>query len=162
SAIVVLDPETGEILAAASGPGSGGQNTATAARHAPGSTFKVVTALALMRSGLTPDSTVKFPATAAGAGQPFKNYHDHPSGSLGDVTLRDAFAQSCNTAFINARDQLDADGLAQAAAALGLGIDHDLGFPAYFGQVPDATGETEKAANQIGQGKVLASPMVMA
>ncbi|MDT0202987.1 penicillin-binding transpeptidase domain-containing protein [Nocardioides sp. AE5] len=162
SAIVVLDPETGEILAAASGPGSGGQTTATAARYAPGSTFKVVTALALLRSGLTPESMVECPATVVVDGKTFKNYDDYPSGSLGEVTLREAFAQSCNTAFINERGELGTDDLADAAAALGLGVDHDLGFPAYFGQVPPAAGETEKAADQIGQGKVLASPMAMA
>ena len=43
-----------------------------------------------------------------------------------------------------------------------MGIDHDLGFPAYFGNVVPPAGETEKAADMIGQGKVLASPMVMA
>ncbi len=52
--------------------------------------------------------------------------------------------------------------LADAAATLGLGIDHDLGFPAYFGQVPPPETETEAAADLIGQGTVLASPMVMA
>ena len=41
-------------------------------------------------------------------------------------------------------------------------MDHDLGFPAYFGQVPPAGGQTEKAADLIGQGKVLASPLAMA
>ncbi len=52
--------------------------------------------------------------------------------------------------------------LAAAAASLGLGIDHDLGFPAYFGQVVPPTDETGRAADMIGQGKVLASPMAMA
>src|SRR5690606_14715454 len=85
-----------------------------------------------------------------------------PSSSLGKITLREAVAQSCNTAFITERDKLGADDLAEAAAALGLGVDHDLGFPAYFGQVPEAAGATEKAADQIGQGKILASPLAMA
>ena len=43
-----------------------------------------------------------------------------------------------------------------------MGIDHDLGFPAYFGNVVPPAGETEKAADLIGQGKILASPMTMA
>ena len=43
-----------------------------------------------------------------------------------------------------------------------MGIDHDLGFPAYFGSVVPAESETEAGANMIGQGTVLASPMVMA
>jgi cell division protein FtsI/penicillin-binding protein 2 len=43
-----------------------------------------------------------------------------------------------------------------------MGIDHDLGFPAYFGNVVPPGSETEKAADMIGQGKVLASPLAMA
>ncbi len=43
-----------------------------------------------------------------------------------------------------------------------MGVDHDLGFPAYFGSVPPARSETEAAADMIGQGKILASPMTMA
>lgn len=162
SAIVALDPQTGKILAAASGPGSKGLNTATYGQYAPGSTFKVVTALALLRNGLTPDSTVPCTATLSVDGKSFKNYDDYPASHVGDIPFRDAFAQSCNTAFIAERERLGKDDLAEAAAALGLGADHDLGFPAYFGQVPEAATETEKAADQIGQGKVLASPMAMA
>ncbi len=41
-------------------------------------------------------------------------------------------------------------------------MDHDLGFPAYFGSVAPPASDTEAAADMIGQGKVLASPMVMA
>jgi cell division protein FtsI/penicillin-binding protein 2 len=57
---------------------------------------------------------------------------------------------------------LQGEALADAAAALGVGVDHDLGFPAYFGQVPPPASQTEGAADMIGQGKVLASPMAMA
>lgn len=162
SAIVAIDPASGDILAAASGPGGDGQNTATYGRYAPGSTMKVVTALALLRSGLTPDSPVDCPPTTVVDGKSFKNYDDYPTSSLGRITLREAVAQSCNTAFVSLVDELDDDALTEAAAALGLGVDHDLGFPAYFGQVPPPAGHTEKAADLIGQGKVLASPMAMA
>ena len=44
-----------------------------------------------------------------------------------------------------------------------MGLDHDLGFPAYFGKTdPDTGSETGAAAQLIGQGTILASPMVMA
>ena len=44
-----------------------------------------------------------------------------------------------------------------------MGLDHDLGFPAYFGKTdPDTESETGAAAQLIGQGTILASPMVMA
>ncbi len=162
SAIVALDPKTGAILAAASGPGSNGQNTATFGQYAPGSTMKVVSSLALLRNGMQPQSPVNCPATTVVDGKTFKNYDDYPASGLGRITLRQAVANSCNTAFVDHHDDLDDDALTEAAAALGLGVDHDLGFPAYFGQVPTPAGETEKAADLIGQGKVLASPMAMA
>lgn len=162
SAIVALSSSTGNIVAAASGPGARGNNVATYGQYAPGSTFKVVTALALLRSGLTPETMVDCASTVTVDGKSFKNYDDYPSASLGRITLREAIAQSCNTALIGEVDKIDDGELADAAAALGLGVDHDLGFPAFFGQVPDPANETEKAADLIGQGKVLASPMAMA
>jgi cell division protein FtsI/penicillin-binding protein 2 len=162
SAVVAVQPSTGAILAAASGPGSKGYNTATFGRYAPGSTFKVVSALALLRAGLTPDSRVSCTPTVVVNGKRFKNYSDYPSGRLGRITLRAALANSCNTAFISEHERLHGTDLADAAAALGLGVDHDLGFPAYFGLVPPPASETEAAADMIGQGKVLASPMAMA
>ena len=166
SALVAIRPSTGDLLAAASGPGSKGYNTATFGRYPPGSTFKVVSALALLRSGLKPTSEVDCPPTTVVDGKQFKNYSDYPASGLGRISLEDALANSCNTAFIGQRDRIRGEALTQAAAALGLGVDHDLGFPAYFGQVTPGDDvpltETQRAAALIGQGAVLASPMVMA
>ncbi|WP_435771583.1 penicillin-binding transpeptidase domain-containing protein [Nocardioides sp. SYSU DS0651] len=162
SAIVAVRPSDGAILAAANGPGTDGLNHATFGQFPPGSTFKIVTALALLRAGLTPDSPVRCTPTITVDGKRFKNYSDYPADALGTIPLRRAIAESCNTALIAARGRLDDGDLAAAAASLGLGVDHDLGFPAYFGEVPDPATETEGAAAMIGQGKVLASPMAMA
>ncbi|ANH37600.1 Beta-lactam-inducible penicillin-binding protein [Nocardioides dokdonensis FR1436] len=162
SALVALRPSTGEVLAAANGPGSGTTNVATYGQAAPGSTSKIVTSLALLRAGLTPDSTVPCTPRVVVDGKAFKNYSDYPAGDLGDITLRRAIASSCNTALIARADKIDGTDLYDAAATLGLGIDHDLGFPAYFGSVPQPGSDTEAAASLIGQGKVLASPMAMA
>jgi cell division protein FtsI/penicillin-binding protein 2 len=162
SALVAIKPSTGAVLAAANGPGTDGYNMATYGQFAPGSTFKSVSSLALLRAGLTPDSPTPCTPTVTVDGKQFENYDDYPAGGLGDIPFRTALANSCNTAFIAARDRLDRDGLADAAASLGMGVDHDLGFPSYFGQVPPPRSETEAAADMIGQGKVLASPMTMA
>lgn len=163
SALVAIRPSDGSILAAANGAGTGGQNYATFGQFAPGSTFKSVTSLALLRAGLTPQTPVRCTPTVTVNGKSFKNYSDYPASALGTIPLQEAIAQSCNTALINARDRVKDGALAEAAGSLGLGIDHDLGFPAYFGEVPaKPASETEGAANLIGQGKVLASPMVMA
>ncbi|WP_183094667.1 penicillin-binding transpeptidase domain-containing protein [Nocardioides stalactiti] len=162
SALVAIRPSDGALLVAANGPGTGGQNYATFGQFAPGSTMKIVSSLALLRAGLTPDSTVGCPTSLVVDGKQFGNYSDYPSSANGDIPLRTALAQSCNTAFIGARDELGETDLPAAAASLGMGVDHDLGFPAYFGSVPPPASETEAAADLIGQGAVLASPMTMA
>ncbi len=95
-------------------------------------------------------------------GKRFTNYSDYPAAALGRIALRAAVANSCNTAFIAAADRLGDTDLFDAAASLGMGLDHDLGFPAYFGKVDPPESATEKAADMIGQGRILASPMVMA
>ncbi len=51
SAIVAMRPSSGKIVALASGPGGKGADTAAAGHYAPGSTFKLVTALTFLRSG---------------------------------------------------------------------------------------------------------------
>jgi cell division protein FtsI/penicillin-binding protein 2 len=162
SALVALRPSTGEILAAASGAGSDGYNTSTFGQYPPGSTMKVVTALALMRAGVQPSDRVPCTSTIVVDGKAFTNYDDYPAAGIGDIPLRSAVANSCNTALISQHEKLTGDDLTEAAASMGLGVDHDLGFPAYLGQVPTPASETEKAASLIGQGKVLASPMAMA
>ncbi|MEH3068142.1 MAG: penicillin-binding transpeptidase domain-containing protein [Aeromicrobium erythreum] len=162
SAIVAIRPSTGALLAVSSGPGGDGADTALTGRYAPGSTFKVATALALLRSGLAPDSQVPCTPTLTVDGRRFTNYSDYPASALGDVPLRTAFAQSCNTAMIAERDRASQEELAAAAAGLGLGRDVDLGMPAFLGQVPTQADGTERAASVIGQGRVEASPLAMA
>ena len=162
SALVAIRPRTGDILAAANGPGNDGLNLATYGQFAPGSTFKSVSSLALLRSGLKPDSVIDCPTSVVVDGKRFENYDDYPTSELGRIPFRAALANSCNTAFIGQTDRLGDGDLADAAATLGLGVDHDLGFPAYFGQVKPPASQTEAAADMIGQGTILASPMVMA
>ncbi|CAB4717868.1 MAG: penicillin-binding protein [Actinobacteria bacterium] len=162
SALVAIRPSTGAILAAANGPGTAGYNTATFGQAAPGSTFKIVSSLALLRSGLTPSSAVPCTTSVTVDGKRFTNYSDYPSGATGQIPLSAAVANSCNTAFISQTDRLGGTDLFDAAVSLGLGLDHDLGFPAYFGSVEPPASETEAAADMIGQGTILASPMVMA
>ena len=161
AALVGLRPSTGEVLAAASAGGDG-LSIATVGQYAPGSTFKVASALGLLRAGLSPDSTVTCPATATVDGREFRNFPGYPAGALGDIPLRTAFANSCNTAFIGQRDTLSQQALVEAASSLGLDPEPSLGFPAFLGQVPADSAGTEHAASLIGQGRVLASPLGMA
>ncbi|MBD5785684.1 penicillin-binding protein [Cellulosimicrobium terreum] len=162
SAIVAIRPSTGEVLAAASGAAGEGLSTATAGQYAPGSTFKVATTLAMLRAGLTPDTTVECPETITVDGRSFQNVPGYPTDALGDVPLRTAFANSCNTAMIGQRDTVTQQDLHDAAASLGLGVESELGAPAYWGDVPTDSEGTAHAASMIGQGQVLASPLTMA
>lgn len=163
SAIVALRPSTGAVLAAASGPGSNGYNTAMLGQYAPGSTFKIVDSLAMIRNGMTPDSKVECTPTTTVDGRTFKNAEGYPASSLGSVALRDAFAHSCNTAFINARDKVSQAQLESAATSLGLAVQAPkLGADAFLGSVPGSADGTEHAASMIGQGKVLLSPLAAA
>ncbi len=162
AALVAIRPSDGAVLASANGAGAAGADLASTGQYAPGSTFKVVTALALLRSGLRVDDVVSCPATTVVDGRSFKNYDDYPASAVGDITFTQTIAQSCNTALIDNVDRLAEGDLAAAAQALGLGTDHDLGFPVYFGQVPPPETETGAAADMIGQGTVLASPFAMA
>ncbi|TGO04329.1 penicillin-binding transpeptidase domain-containing protein [Serinibacter arcticus] len=166
SAVVAIQPSTGAVLAAASGPGSSGLSTATVGQYAPGSTFKVATALALIRSGLTPDSPVECTPTVTVDGREFQNFPGYPETSVGTIPLREAIAQSCNTALIAQSASITSADVADAAASLGIGAALPEGeawtFPYFSGTVPtDATGTTH-AADLIGQGEVLASPLAMA
>ncbi|MHA7301806.1 penicillin-binding transpeptidase domain-containing protein [Pseudarthrobacter sp. MDT1-22] len=163
SAIVALRPSTGAVLAAASGPGSNGYNTAMLGQYAPGSTFKIVDSLAMLRNGLTPDSKVECTPTLTVDGRTFKNAEGYPETSLGSVALRDAFAHSCNTAFIAARDTVTQAQLEAAAVAMGVAVEAPaLGAAAFLGSVPGDAAGTEHAASMIGQGKVLLSPLAAA
>ncbi len=162
SALVAIKPSNGDIVVAANGPGNDGYNIATYGQVAPGSTFKSVSSLALLRAGLTPESVVPCTDTIVVDGKQFENYDDYPSSALGRIPLRTAIANSCNTGIISQAGRLEDDSLVDAAASLGVGVDHDLGFPAFFGTVEPPSSETEKAADMIGQGGILASPMAMA
>ena len=96
-------------------------------------------------------------------GRTFKNAEGYPASSLGSVTLRDAFAHSCNTAFINARDGVSQAQLESAATSLGVAVEAPaLGAAAFLGSVPGEAEGTEHAASMIGQGKVLLSPLAAA
>lgn len=159
--LVAIRPSDGQVLAAASGPE--GWPVAVSGSYAPGSTFKVVTALALLRSGLAPQDTVQCPASINVGGLLVGNYDGYPAASVGQIPFSEAFAESCNTVFVGAHDTVSAADEAEAAAALGLAADPVTGLDAaILGSVPDDSTGTEHAANLFGQGVVETSPLGMA
>ena len=158
--LAVIDVKTGGLLAAAQSPPAGTYPYVTYGKYAPGSTFKAVTALAMLRSGATASSTVQCPSTLKVDTYTFGNYSGYPSSGLGSVSLTEAFKYSCNTAFVGA-SQVTGDLLHSAGGSLGVGTDYDAGFTANFGTVAP-TNAIDAAASRIGQGQVTMSPMGMA
>jgi cell division protein FtsI/penicillin-binding protein 2 len=159
AALVAVQASTGKILAVANGPGAEAQNRAFEGRYPPGSTFKVVTTAALLGTGLSPADPVNCPETVTVQGKTFEN---QDTFALGKVPFRQDFAHSCNTAFIGLRDRLGHDALSSAAAQFGLGGAWQVGMSAFTGSVPAAADDVNHAAEMIGQGKVLMSPLAMA
>lgn len=162
SSIVAIRPSTGEILAAANGPGSEGLQTALLGQYPPGSTFKIATSLALLRKGFTPQTPTECTDEVTVDGRKFNNASTYPAQFLGTIPLLETFAQSCNTGFISTRDEITQADLASAAADLGIGVESAIGTPAFFGSVPTEAEGTAHAAAMIGQGEVLVSPLSLA
>jgi cell division protein FtsI/penicillin-binding protein 2 len=162
SAVVVMQPSTGDLLASAVGPTGQGFPLGLQGQYAPGSTFKTITALSLLRAGDTPDTKVQCPETAQVAGRSFKNADSMDPSLFGTMTLRTAIAHSCNTAMLLQHEKVDQASLATSASSLGLGQKAPEGLDdAFMGKVdPDDEG-VEHAADMMGQGKVLASPLAM-
>jgi Cell division protein FtsI/penicillin-binding protein 2 len=134
-------------------------NRALLGHYAPGSTFKMVTTLALLQDGLKPSDTVACPATATVQGRSFRNYE---SEQLGSVPFRTDFAKSCNTAFVGLSKQLLPDDLQHTAASLGIGTPWHLGTDVFSGSVPANESAVDRAAAAFGQGRTEVSPLALA
>ena len=162
-AIVAIRPSDGGILAAASHvPDGGFVEIATQSTYAPGSTFKVVSSLAMLRDGLTPDTDVTCSNRTTVHGQSFGNYSGFPSEYIGEIPFRDAVAVSCNTVFADAYDDVSSEEVHQAAVDLGITEETNLGVPARMGSVPQDSELNLHASNLFGQGVVESSTLGMA
>jgi cell division protein FtsI/penicillin-binding protein 2 len=159
AAVVAIQPSTGELVAVVNTPFDG-YNRALLGRYPPGSTFKVVTASALLAGGLRPGDPVDCPKEAKVGGRTFGNFEDEV---LGRIPFSSAFANSCNTAFVQqAAKRLTGDELLAAAGRFGFGADPSPGVPAVTSRVPAPSDRAELAAEAFGQGRVTASPLQMA
>jgi cell division protein FtsI/penicillin-binding protein 2 len=160
AAIVALQPSTGKILAVANSASAPG-DIALTGQYPAGSTFKIATYTAAFQAdpALTARTTADCPPTITVNGRTFEN---EDRFSHGRIPLTAAFGYSCNTTAIDFGMKLPAGALAKAARDLGLGGDWQLPTPAFSGSIPATATGTEQAAEAIGQGKVLVSPLLMA
>ena len=159
AAFVAIRASTGAIVASVSRPITTGFDIALDGQYPPGSTFKIVTSADLLEHGLTPSSTVTCPAKLVVDGREFHNFEGEAAASL---TFEDAFAESCNNAFIGAATGLPDSSFVKTAREFGLGTDPHIGLEAFGGRVPEPASKTEHAATAIGQARVVVSPLAMA
>jgi penicillin-binding protein 2 len=158
-ASVVVDPRTGEVLALVSLPGYDTNlfthgisqadytrllgnpdrpllNRAIAGQYAPGSTFKMVTAIAALQEG-------KITAATMLSCPPYLNvngwiYHNWASYSLGQMNVAKALATSCDTFFYQVAEMVGDVTLAKYARAFGFGQSKSIEMPGVMpGLVPD-------------------------
>ena len=159
SALVAVKGSTGEVLAVANTPADSTYDRALDGRYPPGSSFKIVTAAALLERGVTLNDVVSCPPRAVIGGKPFTNFEGEAPGGVSFLT---DFARSCNTAFVTLSGRLSPKDLGAAANAFGFGAEWSLPLASFAGQLPDPADAAELAAASIGQGRVLASPLTMA
>jgi penicillin-binding protein 2 len=103
--------------------------------YPPGSTFKTMTALAILMAGIDPEARV-----SCGGGMNFggRYFHCHKRGGHGSQNLHEAIKNSCDTYFYSMSLRVGPDRIAQAARAFGLGQTFDIGIPGQKkGIVPD-------------------------
>jgi cell division protein FtsI/penicillin-binding protein 2 len=157
--LVAVRASTGQVLAAVSVPDGYPYDQALHGAFPPGSTFKVLTATALIQGGLSPSSPASCPPSLTVNGEVFHN----AEGDQPTQTLDQAFTESCNTAFIAlAGRRLGASDFTAAAKLYGLQRTTRIGVPASQASVPAPGGRTALAATAIGQAQVTFSPLGMA
>lgn len=150
-AIVVLDPNNGEVLALASAPTFSPEtytqrfteleadlsrplfNRATGGVYSPGSAFKMVTALAALYHNIITEHSTFF---CDGAFRRYEGegYIFRCMGVHGHIGLQHALAVSCNVYFYYLADSLGVTRMAEFAESFGLGELTGIGFGEAAGQ----------------------------
>jgi penicillin-binding protein A len=187
-AAVALEPSTGRILALVSSPSYDPNllashdlakqsaawrqlrddpnapmtNRAVSERYPPGSTFKVVTAAAALQAGLSEDvqltalPAVPLPDSTA----TLENYGGAPCGSGQTVDLKEAFARSCNTAFVQLGLRIGTDVLRTTAASFGLDSPLDpIPLQVAESTIGPIADRAALAMSSIGQKDVAVTPL---
>ncbi len=132
-------------------------NRATQGLYAPGSVFKVVTALSILENEI--EAEYKCSGSTEIDGYTINDFDGKAHGEIG---IDDAFVNSCNSYFANFALKLGYDNLKDTAESMLFNkrIDFELDikesvFPKKF------SGKTDLAASGIGQGRILATPLNM-
>lgn len=186
---VALDPNTGEVLALVSKPTFDPNNVAASlvrenqpffnrvlsGTYAPGSTFKMVTAISALEEGkITAETKFQDTGELVVGDYRYGNWlFDEHGRTEGEVDVVRAIARSNDIFFYHAGGLVGPEGMAAWARLLGFGTNWNLtGWGMSSGLVPDP--EWKQAAKKehwylgntyhmsIGQGDVLATPLQVA
>jgi peptidoglycan glycosyltransferase len=190
-AAVALDPKSGAILAMVSNPtydpndlashdlreveknstalnkdpGKPLLNRSINELYPPGSVFKVVTAAAALSTGeYTENSVLPGPAVLdlPDTSADLPNHDDRACSPSGEVTMTEALAVSCNTAFAYLGMQIGADALQSQAAKFGFGDALSVPMRVTPSSVPGEMNKPQLAQSSIGQYDVRVTPLQMA
>ncbi len=145
-------------------------NKALSGQYAPGSTFKMMVALAALESGLTPSHSVYCPGYVQLGTSRFHCWKKEGHGTL---DMLRGIQHSCDVYFYDLSRRVGIDAIAAMARRFGLGAETGIDLPGEKpGIIPDrnwklgATGEPwqpgETLVAGIGQGFVLATPLQLA
>lgn len=176
-AVVIIDILNGDILVLASRPGFNPEEISkylnderqplfnrAIAGYTPGSIFKIVTTAAALEENLSADTTFNCPGFHMIGDQMFKCWN-YDSGGHGALNLKNGFAQSCNSYFIQLGLGIGAGRMLNTAKKFGLGTVTGLTYqniPEYEGLLPgndDLIGDGNIANLAMGQGKILVTPI---
>ena len=194
AAVVIIDCEKGDVLANSSAPSYdpnlfiGGisskdynplltdkyrplVNKAVQGAYPPGSTFKMMTAMAAIEAGIIgPDETVYCPGHLEVGG---RRFHCWKRSGHGWVDLETSLKRSCDVYYYDLALKVGIEKISAMSNRFGLGIRHDLALSSVnSGLTPTkdwklqnrgeewVIGDTVNAS--IGQGFMLASPMQLA
>ena len=151
--IAVLRPADGEVLALA--------GIAYSAPQPPGSVFKIITLAGALEAGVVRPSS-RFPVETSTSleGVQLENANGEACGG----TLRESFAESCNSVFAPLGAKLGARKLVSTAERFGFNSTPSL-VGAARSTIPPADDIGDSLAvgsSAIGQGEVLATPLEMA
>ncbi|SLN47012.1 penicillin-binding protein 2 [Pseudooctadecabacter jejudonensis] len=139
--------------------------------YPPGSTFKMVTALAALEDGqVTADETIR----CVGHSDVFDvRFHCWKRSGHGNMDLNNSLKQSCDVYYYDIAQRVGIDKIAAMGRKLGLGERHDLPMSAVrSGIMPDKVWKQETRGEEwrvgdtvnasIGQGYVATSPLQLA
>ena len=135
--------------------------------YSPGSTFKMIVAIAALKYGIINTETTHSCTGKIGFGN--RLYHCWKTNGHGKMNVTDAIKQSCDVFFYEISKKLGIDKIAEVAKDFGLGKYYDISMPNQkTGIVPNKRWKKEKIGESwyagetlisaIGQGFVLTNP----